>query len=101
VIVSSGAPPDAPADWDDQLADPQARWGRAVLDRLKLAGTETALDAGCGSGRVTGELLGRLPAGRVVALDASASMLTQARALTLLRCPTGHQKGRPQACRHP
>jgi trans-aconitate 2-methyltransferase len=76
--VSSGA-----QDWDgaryDRLADPQARWGRAVLERLKLTGTETVLDAGCGSGRVTQELLARLPGGRVVALDGSASMLEQAR----------------------
>ncbi len=70
-------------DWDaaayDRLADPQARWGRAVLDRLVLEGAETVLDAGCGSGRVTEELLGRLPRGYVVALDASASMLEEAR----------------------
>lgn len=70
-------------DWDgpryDRLADPQARWGRTVLERLELTGTETVLDAGCGSGRVTQELLSRLPGGRVVALDSSASMLEQAR----------------------
>jgi trans-aconitate 2-methyltransferase len=50
-----------------------------VLGRLVLEGTETVLDAGCGSGRVTEELLDRLPRGRVVALDASASMLDEAR----------------------
>ena len=32
-----------------------------VLERLELSGDETALDAGCGSGRVTAELLERLP----------------------------------------
>ncbi len=78
----AASPPDTPG-WDaaayDRLADPQARWGRAVLDRLALSGGETVLDAGCGSGRVTEELLGRLPAGRVVALDASSSMLEEAR----------------------
>jgi trans-aconitate 2-methyltransferase len=72
-----------PQDWDgaryDRLADPQARWGSTVLERLELTGTETVLDAGCGSGRVTQELLSRLPGGRVVALDSSASMLEQAR----------------------
>ncbi|GAC1341081.1 MAG: trans-aconitate 2-methyltransferase [Candidatus Dormibacteria bacterium] len=75
--------PAAP-DWDgaryDQLADPMTRWGRAVLDRLTLTGGETVLDAGCGSGRVTEELLARLPDGHVIALDASASMLDRARA---------------------
>jgi trans-aconitate 2-methyltransferase len=51
-----------------------------VLARLELYGDETVVDAGCGSGRVTEELLARLPQGRVVALDSSPSMLEQARA---------------------
>ena len=63
----------------DRVADPQARWGAAVLDRLPLDGHETVLDAGCGTGRVTEFLLGRLPRGTVVALDASEAMLTEAR----------------------
>src|SRR5262245_25479654 len=63
----------------DKVADPQARWGAEVLERLALEGSETVLDAGCGTGRVTELLLGRLPRGQVVALDASASMLEQAR----------------------
>jgi trans-aconitate 2-methyltransferase len=63
----------------DRIADPQARWGAEVLERLPLAGDETVLDAGCGSGRVTEMLIGRLPAGRVVALDQSSSMLEEAR----------------------
>ena len=73
-----------PRDWDaatyDRVADPQTRWGGAVLDRLELAGDETVLDAGCGSGRVTESLVERLPRGRVVALDASPSMVEAARA---------------------
>jgi trans-aconitate 2-methyltransferase len=72
------------ADWDgasyDRLSLPQARWGRTVMARLDLEGNETVLDAGCGSGRVTEELLERLPRGHVVALDASPSMLAEARA---------------------
>lgn len=72
-----------PADWNgaayDRLSGPQARWGRVVLERLELQGDETVVDAGCGSGRVTEALLDRLPRGRVVALDASPSMLDQAR----------------------
>ena len=70
-------------DWNaasyDKVADPQARWGAEVLERLPLAGDETVLDAGCGTGRVTELLLGRLPRGRVLALDGSAAMLEQAR----------------------
>jgi len=55
------------------------RWGTAVLDRLPLEGDESVLDAGCGSGRVTELLASRLPRGRVVALDASPSMIEEAR----------------------
>ncbi|MDQ3990133.1 MAG: methyltransferase domain-containing protein [Actinomycetota bacterium] len=55
------------------------RWGTGVLDRLALTGDETVLDAGCGSGRVTEQLLERLPHGRVIAADAAPSMLAEAR----------------------
>ena len=72
-----------PRDWDaatyDKVSDPMTRWGTGVLERLELAGTETVLDAGCGSGRVTEALLERLPGGHVVALDAAPSMVEEAR----------------------
>jgi trans-aconitate 2-methyltransferase len=70
-------------EWDgptyDRIADPMTRMGAAVVGRLTLRGDERVLDAGCGSGRVTELLLDRLPSGRVIALDASASMITEAR----------------------
>jgi trans-aconitate 2-methyltransferase len=69
--------------WDggvyDRISAPMEALGRAVLDRLPLAGDETVIDAGCGSGRVTEALLARLPRGRVIAIDASPSMLASAR----------------------
>jgi trans-aconitate 2-methyltransferase len=69
--------------WDgqsyDRISGPMHAMGLAVLDRLSLSGEETVLDAGCGSGRVTQALLERLPRGRVIALDASASMVAAAR----------------------
>jgi trans-aconitate 2-methyltransferase len=63
----------------DDLSDPMFEWGMAVLETLPLKGGERVLDAGCGSGRLTEELLGRLPSGEVVALDSSPQMLEQAR----------------------
>ncbi|MGH2718219.1 MAG: class I SAM-dependent methyltransferase [Actinomycetota bacterium] len=72
-----------PHDWDastyDRIADPQARWGAPVVSWLDLQGHETVLDAGCGTGRVTEAVLARLPRGRLIGLDGSAAMLTEAR----------------------
>lgn len=72
-----------PREWDaetyDALAFPQLAWGVEVVERLELSGNEAALDAGCGSGRVTAELLAKLPAGRLLAVDGSESMIAKAR----------------------
>lgn len=65
--------------WDahayDQYATPHDRWGLETVNRLGLAGTETVLDFGCGTGRDVGRLLDALPNGRVVAVDGSPEML--------------------------
>jgi len=70
-------------DWDatsyDRVSTPQVEMAKAVLERLPLRGDETVLDAGCGSGRVTALLLGRLPDGHVVAVDSAPSMVQHAR----------------------
>lgn len=69
--------------WDgqsyDRISGPMEALGLEVLSRLELAGDETVLDAGCGSGRVTEALIERLPRGRVIAVDASESMVRAAR----------------------
>jgi trans-aconitate 2-methyltransferase len=71
-------------DWDaatyDRVSDAQVEWAAEVLERLPLQGDETVLDAGSGSGRVTAMLLERLPAGRLIAVDSSPSMVEHARA---------------------
>jgi trans-aconitate 2-methyltransferase len=66
------------ADYD-RLSAPMEAMGREVLERLPLEGSETVIDAGCGSGRVTEALVARLPRGRVIGVDASASMIDAAR----------------------
>ena len=49
---ASGTPPSTIAS-----PSPQVSWGKKVLSRLKLRGDERVLDAGCGTGRLTAELL--------------------------------------------
>jgi trans-aconitate 2-methyltransferase len=63
-----------------QISAPQISWGKKVLARISLRGDETVLDAGCGTGRLTRELLEALPSGQVVGLDLSQNMLDVARA---------------------
>ena len=74
----------ASTEWDattyHRIATPQFTWGQKVLERLALRGDETAIDAGCGSGRLTALLVERLPHGRVIAVDRSENMLQAARA---------------------
>jgi trans-aconitate 2-methyltransferase len=71
-----------PVEWDatayDKLSDPQFMWGMKIMSSLPLRGNETVMDAGCGSGRLTEELLKRLPHGRVIALDLSDNMIQAA-----------------------
>ncbi|MEO5741395.1 MAG: methyltransferase domain-containing protein [Vicinamibacterales bacterium] len=63
-----------------KVSGPQTSWGQKVLNRLTVNGDERASDAGCGSGRLTGELMERLPTGRLIAIDRSWNMLITARA---------------------
>lgn len=51
-----------------------------MLSRLTLRGNENVVDAGCGTGRLTAELMEKLPRGRLIAIDRSWNMLLTARA---------------------
>jgi trans-aconitate 2-methyltransferase len=70
-------------EWDgtsyDRISGTMEALGREVLERLELRGDEVVLDAGCGSGRITEALIERLPRGRVIGIDESASMVQAAR----------------------
>jgi trans-aconitate 2-methyltransferase len=63
----------------DRLSDAQHRWGLKVLERVPVGGDAVVLDAGCGTGRVSSELLRKLPRARVIAVDLSENMLQAAR----------------------
>jgi trans-aconitate 2-methyltransferase len=72
-------------EWDSaayhRLSNPQFGWALKVLNRLEslgFRGDEDILDAGCGTGRVTAELLRRFPRSQVTAVDASENMVRQA-----------------------
>src|SRR5487761_1949317 len=72
-----------PFEWTAQTYDalplPHVAWGRRVLDRMRLTGTERVLDAGCGTGRDAAALLERLPGIDLVGVDASSQMIEVAR----------------------
>jgi trans-aconitate 2-methyltransferase len=70
-------------DWNarayDRISDPQFGWAMEQLERLHLRGDEVVVDAGCGSGRVTAELVERVPDGHVYAVDQAPSMVAHTR----------------------
>jgi trans-aconitate 2-methyltransferase len=72
------------SDWNAEryhdLSSPQQVWGRRVLERLPLSGNERVLDLGCGTGRITQEIHGRLPHGQLIAADRSDAMVATAAA---------------------
>lgn len=73
----------AQRDWDaatyDRISDVQFGWAMEQLGRTSFRGDEVVVDAGCGSGRVTAELVARVPDGRVYGVDVAPSMVEHAR----------------------
>src|SRR5438128_6575631 len=59
----------------ERIGTPMRRWAQQVIDDLHLCGDETVLDAGCGSGSVTFDLLQKLPRGKIYAVDSSLQMI--------------------------
>jgi SAM-dependent methyltransferase len=83
------------------VSNPQLEWGRSVLRRLAPQPGERVLDIGCGTGRLTAELVAALGEGTVVAVDRSDAMLRQASAQAL--APPGPHRlhepnGRVRTC---
>ena len=75
--------PDNRHEWNaeayNELPLPHVEWGRRVVGQLDLKGDEHVLEAGVGTGRDAELVLGRLPDGRLTALDGSENMLALAR----------------------
>jgi len=74
-------------DWDatryHRVSEPQFDWGQRVIARLQPRAGERILDLGCGTGRLTHEIVTAAAGGaprQVVGLDRSGSMLAVARA---------------------
>lgn len=66
----------------ERIGKPMREWSGAVIDDLGLAGNETVLDAGCGSGSVTFDLLERLANGKIYGVDSSQEMIDKITAET-------------------
>src|SRR5690348_8128894 len=70
-------------DWNaadyEQNSTMQFGLAEELLPRLRLAGWEHVLDLGCGSGRITAQIAGQVPAGAVTGVDVSPDMVAFAR----------------------
>ncbi len=53
----------------------QFKLGCELIAKLKLKGSESVLDIGCGDGKVTAEIATRLPHGSVTGIDSSQEMI--------------------------
>ncbi len=66
-------------EWDapgyEKIAELQAAMAAEALSLLDLGGSERVLDLGCGSGKITAAIAGRVPEGTVVGVDSSADMI--------------------------
>ncbi|MDI6874679.1 class I SAM-dependent methyltransferase [Candidatus Solincola sp.] len=68
--------------WDAEdyrhFSSQQKKWGRELMDKLRLRGDEHILDLGCGDGMLAAELAERVPRGSVLGVDISPEMINHA-----------------------
>ena len=57
----------------------QLLWARELMRKLRLTGSEDVLDLGCGDGKVTAEIAGKVGRGSVVGVDSSSAMIELAK----------------------
>lgn len=71
------------SDWNaseyDRVSQVQLAWGKNVLARRAWKGNEIVLDAGCGSGGLTEIIAGKVPQGKVYAVDKDPDMAKHTR----------------------
>jgi len=56
----------------------QLKWAMELIEKMPLTGTESLLDLGCGDGKITALLAKKLAHGRVLGIDASETMISNA-----------------------
>jgi len=83
LCVTALPPPVHAVDWDPKLyakhSPSQLSTALLLLEKMKLRGDEAILDIGCGDGGITSTIAERVPAGRVVGVDVSRTMIDHAR----------------------
>lgn len=57
----------------------QKEWGRNLMSKISLQGSEKILDLGCGDGQLTEHLSLLVPNGKVLGIDASIGMINTAK----------------------
>ena len=69
--------------WDPQeyrnSSSNQRTWAVELLTQIRLSGTETVLDVGCGDGEITALIAARVPQGFARGIDSSKEMVELAR----------------------
>jgi trans-aconitate 2-methyltransferase len=69
----------APYQWDahdyERHSEGQLQWALELIARLELVGGESVIDLGCGDGKVSARLAGRVPRGRVLGIDSAPPMI--------------------------
>jgi trans-aconitate methyltransferase len=56
----------------------QTSWAHELIKKLSLQGHEKVLDIGCGNGKITNAIAGKLCTGKAVGIDKSANMISLA-----------------------
>ena len=66
-------------EWDAQAyerhSEGQLKWALELMGKIHWTGKESVIDLGCGDGKVTARLAGRVPRGRVLGIDSAPPMI--------------------------